>query len=136
MRASRLFLPMLALGLAACVSSPDSTSASSNRMSVARGQAAAYRLCASCHAVDRFGQSAHSDAPPFRSLSDIYPVAALADALVAGLMTGNPDMPEARLTTEEAKDFVAYLEDIQQPGIRRVEPGSWPTGAIHRTPGS
>jgi hypothetical protein len=39
-------------------------------------------------------------------------------------MTGHPDMPEFRFTTEGANDFIAYLESIQQPGVRPIKPGS------------
>ncbi len=113
--------PMLALVLAACASSPDAPSPSGP---VARGEAVAHRLCASCHATGRFDKSRHVDAPPFRNLSENYPVADLAESLVEGLMTGHADMPEYQFTPEGAQDFIAYLESIQETGVHRVDPGT------------
>lgn len=84
----------------------------------------ARRLCADCHAVGRFDHSAHTDAPPFRNLSDLYPVEDLAESMVEGLMTGHPDMPEYKFTPQGAADFIAYLESIQEPGVHRVKQGS------------
>lgn len=112
---------MLALALTACASSGDAPSPSTP---VARGEANAHRLCASCHAIGRFDRSRHREAPAFRNLSDNYSVEDLAESLVEGLMTGHPDMPEFQFTPESANDFIAYLQSIQETGVQRVDPGT------------
>ncbi len=121
MRIDSLIPLMLALALAGCASSPVTPSPSTP---IARGEANAHRLCASCHAIGRFDKSRHTEAPPFRNLSDNYAVEDLAESLVEGLMTGHPDMPEFQFTPESARDFIAYLESIQETGVHRVDPGT------------
>lgn len=69
--------------------------------------------CSGCHAVDTDGDSPHSEAPAFRTLSKRYPVAQIEEALVEGIVVGHPDMPEFRLTAEDARLVVDYLESIQ-----------------------
>lgn len=66
--------------------------------------------CAACHAIERTGASPHLDAPPFRTLHERYDVRLLSEALVEGLVTGHPDMPEFAFDPIEAEAIVAYLE--------------------------
>jgi cytochrome c len=47
----------------------------------------------------------------------------LAESLVEGLMTGHPDMPEYKFTSESADDFIAYLKSLQTPGVHKVRSG-------------
>lgn len=122
MRVHRLIPPIMMLTLLACASPPGA--APSPSTPVARGEAMARRLCADCHAVGRFDHSAHTEAPPFRNLSDLYPVEDLAESMVEGLMTGHPDMPEYTFTPEAASDFIAYLESIQEQGVHKMKQGS------------
>jgi mono/diheme cytochrome c family protein len=123
MRTQHLISALIALALTGCVSSQETTVSVSDATPVARGQALAKRLCADCHAVGRFDHSAHTDAPPFRNLSDLYPVDSIEEALVEGLMTGHPDMPEFQFNDEAASDFIAYLESIQQQGVDQRKQG-------------
>ena len=80
--------------------------------SVARGAALAQAQCASCHAVERMGDSPSPDAPPFRRLSESYPVANLQEGLAEGLVTAHPGMPEFAFEPEQIRDLIAYLETL------------------------
>jgi mono/diheme cytochrome c family protein len=80
--------------------------------SVARGAALAQAQCASCHAVERMGDSPNPDAPPFRRLSENYPVANLQEGLAEGLVTAHPGMPEFAFEPDEIRDLIAYLETL------------------------
>lgn len=80
---------------------------------IAHGQSLARQHCSSCHAIGRGDPSRMPGAIPFRDLSQLYPVADLAESLVEGLMTGHPDMPEFRFSTEAANDLISFLESIQ-----------------------
>ncbi|WP_417693775.1 c-type cytochrome [Roseibium sp.] len=84
----------------------------------AKGQAFAEEACAGCHAVGTTGDSALSQAPQFRQLSQLYPIETLAEALAEGIVTAHPDMPEVVLEPEEIEDFLSYLQSIQT-GSRR-----------------
>jgi len=48
-------------------------------------------------------------APPFRHLSDNYPVASLQEGLAEGLVTAHPGMPQFAFEPEEIRDLIAYL---------------------------
>ena len=80
--------------------------------SVARGAALAQSRCASCHAVERSDDSPMQGAPPFRHLSDSYPVASLQEGLAEGLVTAHPGMPQFAFEPEEIRDLIAYLETL------------------------
>ena len=77
------------------------------------GQAIAQNLCAGCHAVGLKGESPHADAPPFRTLSEKYPVRLLEEALAEGIAVGHEDMPEFQLEADEVEQLILYLESIQ-----------------------
>lgn len=127
MRLRTLLPAILILVAGGCADAPQMASPASP---VARGEAMARRLCAGCHAIGASDRSRHAGAPPFRALSESYPVSDLAEALVEGLMTGHPDMPEYQFSPEAADDFIAYLESIQKDGAAReddrdgAEPGA------------
>lgn len=77
------------------------------------GQAIAQNLCAGCHAIGLEGDSPHADAPPFRTLSEKYPVRLLEEALAEGIAVGHEDMPEFQLEADEVEQLILYLESIQ-----------------------
>ncbi|MFN4183484.1 MAG: c-type cytochrome [Hyphomonas sp.] len=77
------------------------------------GQRIATNLCAGCHAIGLEGGSPHADAPPFRTLSEKYPVRYLEEALAEGIMVGHEDMPEFQLEADQVEQLVVYLESIQ-----------------------
>ena len=68
--------------------------------------------CSGCHAIGATGTSPHEGAPPFRELKLRYPVEDLTEALVEGLVSGHPDMPEFTFEPDEAEAIVAYLKSL------------------------
>ena len=79
---------------------------------IAEGKALVELNCARCHAVDRTSESSHSDAPPFRTLSQRYPIDALEEAFAEGISTGHPDMPEFVATPEQIQAILAYISSL------------------------
>ncbi len=69
--------------------------------------------CAKCHATGKTGDSTHKDAPPFRSLSLLYPIDALEEAFVEGIETGHPDMPMFTATPIQISHILDYIASIQ-----------------------
>jgi mono/diheme cytochrome c family protein len=92
----------------ACAPAPETVS------DEASGEVLAKRLCAGCHAVGVDDASRHSSAPPFRTLSDSYPVEYLAEALAEGIIVGHPDMPIFEMSPGQIDGFLLYLEDLQE----------------------
>jgi mono/diheme cytochrome c family protein len=68
--------------------------------------------CARCHSVDRTSESSHADAPPFRTLSQRYPIDALEEAFAEGISTGHPDMPEFVATPDQIGAILAYIGSL------------------------
>ena len=77
------------------------------------GRQIAENLCAGCHAIGLEGESPHADAPPFRTLSERYPVRLLEEALAEGIAVGHKDMPEFQLEADQVEQLIQYLESIQ-----------------------
>src|ERR1041384_2511870 len=61
---------------------------------IKRGAQLLQQKCAPCHAVGKTGDSPRQEAPPFRTLSQRYPIESLEESLGEGIMSGHPDMPE------------------------------------------
>jgi mono/diheme cytochrome c family protein len=80
-----------------------------------RGHTLLATNCSRCHAIEATGRSTHPQAPPFRTLSQRYPVEWLAEALAEGLSTGHPDMPEFTFDISDVDAILAYLQSIQGP---------------------
>lgn len=79
-----------------------------------RGQTFVRANCSGCHAVDKVSASPLKIAPPFRDLHLRYPVEGLQEALVEGIVTGHPNMPEFRLDPGQAADVIAYLKSLER----------------------
>ena len=79
-----------------------------------RGKELLDARCAHCHAIARTGESRHSAAPPFRTLSRKYPIDELAESLAEGLSVGHPDMPEFVFEPDDITAILAYLNSIQE----------------------
>jgi mono/diheme cytochrome c family protein len=43
-----------------------------------------------------------------------YPVESLQEALVEGVRTGHPNMPEFQLDPDQASDVIAYLKTLER----------------------
>jgi cytochrome c len=82
---------------------------------VARGKMIIELYCARCHATGHSGESTHKSAPPFRFLSQRYPVESLAEAFAEGIVTGHPDMPQFQFLPDEIDSILAYLQSLQGP---------------------
>jgi cytochrome c len=80
-----------------------------------RGERLLSQHCAMCHAIGRSGGSPHRQAPPFRTLSQRYPIESLSETLGEGLSTGHPDMPEFVFPPRDVGAILSYLQSIQQP---------------------
>lgn len=78
-----------------------------------RGRRIVERNCAECHAVGPDDESRHEDAPPFRTLSSLYPLELLEEAFAEGIETGHPDMPAFTATPEQIDTILGYMWSIQ-----------------------
>jgi cytochrome c len=78
-----------------------------------RGEALLSEACASCHAIGKTGESPNPVAPPFRGLSEDYPVENLAESLAEGIMSGHPEMPVFAFEPHDVDAIIAYLQSIQ-----------------------
>jgi len=84
-----------------------------------RGEQLLQRDCAPCHAIGRTGDSRSKEAPPFRTLSQRYPIESLEESLGEGIMSGHPDMPEFSFDVDDVGAIIAYLKSIQQPAPKK-----------------
>ena len=69
--------------------------------------------CADCHAIGATGESPFEPAPHFRDLHLRYDVELLSEALVEGIVTAHPDMPEFEFDPDQAAAIVAYLKSLE-----------------------
>ncbi len=77
-----------------------------------RGQAIAEKQCARCHAIGLTGSSPMGLAPPFRDLSQRYPIETLAEALAEGIMTGHSAMPHITFHPREIDALLTYIDSL------------------------
>jgi len=80
---------------------------------VERGRLLVEANCSSCHAIGLNDASRHPDAPPFRTLSERYPMGSLAETLAKGVPIEHPDMPNFLVTASQIDEIVAYIVSIQ-----------------------
>jgi mono/diheme cytochrome c family protein len=106
-----LFLLGALVGCGSVAAQPSSPATAVNL--VAEGRSIAEIRCSSCHAIGETGESRLPDAPPFRTLSERYPVNALEEAFAEGVLVGHPAMPEFRFEPHEIDAIVAYLQTVQ-----------------------
>ncbi|WP_127753268.1 cytochrome c [Devosia sp. 1566] len=90
---------------------------------VEEGHALATMYCMDCHATETAGESPFATAPRFRDLHLRYDVELLSEALVEGIVTAHPEMPQFEFDPAQAAAIVAYLKSLK--------PGT-PPGAIRR----
>ncbi len=89
------------------------TSGAAGAVDAAHGKVLVELNCSRCHATGTDGESPHPEAPPFRTLSERYPIDAMEEAFAEGIVTGHPDMPEFAASPEQIADIIAYVESIQ-----------------------
>jgi mono/diheme cytochrome c family protein len=84
-----------------------------------RGQAIAEKHCARCHAIDDASDSPMGLAPPFRDLSQRYPIENLAEALAEGIVTGHPAMPRFTFEPREIEALLTFIASLTPTGEHR-----------------
>jgi len=115
---------MIRVALAAAVLSALAATAHAQSADVtSRGRLLVQRYCASCHAIEREGQSPNPAAPAFRDLHTRYRVDNLAEALAEGVLVGHPAMPEMRFPPDDVQAILAYLKSIQGRAQASLAPG-------------
>lgn len=80
---------------------------------VAEGYAMVQMYCADCHAIEMSGESPFPTAPRFRDLHLRYDVEHLAEALVEGIVTAHPEMPQFEFDPDQAIAIIAYLKSLE-----------------------
>jgi len=105
-------IAVLTLLLAAC-SPQDNTAQTGETAQVAEGHTLVRTYCADCHAVEAEGDSKFAPAPRFRDLHERYDVTLLAEALVEGIVTAHPEMPEFEFDPSQADAIIAYLKTLE-----------------------
>jgi mono/diheme cytochrome c family protein len=70
--------------------------------------------CASCHNIEKTGDSPFDAAPPFRTIPEKYKPSELEEAFVEGIVVGHPAMPEWQMTGEQAAAMSAFIADLAQ----------------------
>lgn len=77
------------------------------------GRALVTMYCADCHAIGTNGESPRNIAPRFRDLHLRYDVEFLSEALVEGIVTAHPEMPQFEFDPDQAAAIVAYLKTLE-----------------------
>jgi len=80
---------------------------------VDEGQALVSMYCADCHATQAMGESPLAIAPRFRDLHLRYDVSFLSEALVEGIVTAHPEMPQFEFDPDQASAIIAYLKSLE-----------------------
>lgn len=80
---------------------------------VKQGHELVTMYCADCHATEATGASPFPTAPQFRDLHLRYDVELLSEALVEGIVTAHPEMPQFELDPDQAAAIVAYLKTLE-----------------------
>lgn len=78
------------------------------------GRQLAQSLCAACHSIEKTGDSPNSDAPPFRTFKERWPLEHLEEALAEGIVTGHDNvvMPEYEFEPDEISELIAFMNSI------------------------
>jgi cytochrome c len=77
------------------------------------GRALVTMYCTDCHATGATGESPLAIAPRFRDLHLRYDVEFLTEALVEGIVTAHPEMPQFEFDPDQAAAIVAYLKTLE-----------------------
>lgn len=80
---------------------------------VEHGRALAELNCGRCHATGLDGESDHSLAPPFWSLSDRRPVETISEMLLRRTTPNDSDMPHFAIIRKQADDLAAWIAWVQ-----------------------
>jgi mono/diheme cytochrome c family protein len=81
---------------------------------ISDGAALVRENCSVCHAIGRSDLTRHSDAPPFRIISQRYSLDELASMMEAGrFFERHPQMPNFRMDQGTVRAIINYLRSIQ-----------------------
>lgn len=89
---------------------------------VVAGQALVQMYCTDCHATKTTGESPLAIAPRFRDLHLRYNVEHLAEALVEGIVTAHPEMPQFEFDPDQAAAIIAYLKTLEPTQVEPTMP--------------
>lgn len=101
----------LTLGVSAQAEEPDNAL----QERIALGRLIAEENCSTCHAIGPTGASHNPLSPPFRTLSQDYPIDSLQEALAEGISVGHSEMPVFQFRPFESDALIDYLKSIQRP---------------------
>lgn len=82
--------------------------------SVQRGKALVVQNCSGCHAIGLTGDSPHPTAPPFRTLSERFPIDALEETFIGSIDTGHPGMPVFQASQQQINDIIDYIASVME----------------------
>jgi mono/diheme cytochrome c family protein len=108
----RSLLVSLGVALALFASQPARSAGGEPDARIARGKALVMLNCTGCHAVADEKQSPNPRAPPFRTLSERFPIDALEETFIGTIDTGHPGMPVFEASQDEIDDIVAYIGSV------------------------
>ena len=111
---------VLSGALAACMAAA-AFGAPVDQPTLDRGRAIAEQLCGRCHATAETGASPHKITPPFRDLSERFPVEMLVEALKSGEISGHDEMPMFVLAPEDMQALFAHIDSFAAPGSRYLK---------------
>jgi cytochrome c len=101
--------------LAACLMTTQ-IQAQENAAEIERGRAFAEAKCSLCHAIGPVGKSLNPNAPPFRTLMQLYRVEEMEQALeeaIAEALGAPHSNPPFELSQAEMDDLIAYLKSLE-----------------------
>lgn len=81
---------------------------------IATGRLLVETHCSRCHATGNAGESPLAAAPKFRDLHFCYNVESLSEALVEGIATAHPDMPQFQFDPFQAEAIITYLKSLER----------------------
>jgi mono/diheme cytochrome c family protein len=106
------FLVFVGVTLALSASLPASAQDNEADKRIARGKALVVLNCSGCHAVADEKQSPNPKSPPFRTLSERFPIDALEETFIGTIDTGHAGMPVFEASQDEIDDIVAYIGSV------------------------
>jgi len=57
---------------------------------------------------------AHPKAPPFRTLSERFPIDALEETFIGSIDTGHPGMPVFDASQQQIDDIIEYIGSVME----------------------
>lgn len=76
------------------------------------GRALVTQYCSGCHAIGAQDRSPHASAPPFRTLSERYPIDALEETFIDEIDTGHAAMPVFDASPQQIADILDYIATV------------------------